>query len=82
MIGQFKNKRIKIQISQFAKSTKIKVSKIIKLQLKKTWGCHGDGLPGTIKLHHVIMRGLFTNKNHMFVKDFYVIVIIANIEVI
>jgi len=36
----------------------------------------------TIKLHHVIMRGLFTNKNHMFVKDFYVIVIIANIEVI
>jgi len=35
MIGQFKNKRIKIQISQFAKSTKIKVSKIIKLQLKK-----------------------------------------------
>ena len=47
MIGQFKNKRIKIQISQFAKSTKIKVSKIIKLQLKKTWGCYGDGSPGS-----------------------------------
>ena len=47
MIGQFKNKRIKIQISQFAKSTKIKVSKIIKLQLKKIWGCHGDGSPGS-----------------------------------
>jgi len=47
MIGQFKNKRIKIQISQFAKSTKIKVSKIIKLQLKKTWGCHGDRSPGS-----------------------------------
>lgn len=40
-------KSIKIQISQFAKSTKIKVSKIIKLQLKKTWGCHGDGSPGS-----------------------------------
>jgi len=55
-------KSIKIQISQFAKSTKIKVSKIIKLQLKKTWGCHGDGSPGSNGLINILQNSIKINK--------------------